>query len=483
MLGGVQPPGVARGTLHLPMHASLADYLEALEKAGELRRVTHEVDADLEMAALTVREAEAGGPALFFQNVRGQRLPVATNLLGSERRLCLALGVDSLAEAAERVALWLAPAEPEAWIDKLKPPTSLVGQAKSPPRVVKTGLCQQVVRLGRDVNLAELPALRSWPQESGCTITAGRIWTRDPETGARAVDIAPVEVLDGQRLGIVWHEHHRGSEFLARHRDAGTPLPVAISLGGDPLSELWAAPLPRELDPFSLASLLRGKPLELVRCRTHELEVPTDSDLIIEGTTEPASDDGPTLGGALAGDNGYLAVPRPLAVIQVTAVTQRINPIFPAVVRGAAVGEANVVAVALARFLLPVVRRAIPELVDYSLPSEGGPGGAAVLAIRKSYPMQAHKAAAAFWGLELTMCRKLVIVVDEHVDVHDAAAVLRAVAANVHPGRDAAFHPGPAHPLDHAAPTPLVGQHLCLDATAKLPGEHPGPWPARLARS
>ena len=148
-----------------------------------------------------------------------------------------------------------------------------------------------------------------------------------------------------------------------------------------------------------------------------------------------------------------------------------------------AVGEANVVAVALARFLLPVVRRAIPELVDYSLPSEGGPGGAAVLAIRKSYPMQAHKAAAAFWGLELTMCRKLVIVVDEHVDVHDAAAVLRAVAANVHPGRDAAFHPGPAHPLDHAAPTPLVGQHLCLDATAKLPGEHPGPWPARLARS
>lgn len=464
------------------MHESLADFLEVLERAGQLRRVSEPVDAELEIAAASLQQAEAGGPALLFENVRGQRVPVATNLLATERRLCLAMGVGAVEEMAQRMRQWLDPGEPGAWIDKLKPAAGMTAPGKSVPRLVKAGPCQQVVRLGRDVDLAEIPALRCWPLEQRRWLTAGRIWTRNPQTGQRDVETAPVEILARDRLGIAWHELHPGTRHLALHAAAGTAMPVAISLGGDPLSALWARPsaaaLPREVEPLALAAVLRGQPLDMVRCRTQDLEVPADADLVLEGTIDPAAE--LPAGGPVAGEAGYYAPARPLAPVQVTAVTQRINPIVPATVPGSPGAESCVVAGALARFFLPLVQRAIPELVDYCLRADGGPGGAAVLAIRKTFPQQARKAAAAFWGLEHLMCRKLLIVVDEGVDVHDPAAVLRALAANLFPGRDAFFHQGPAHPLDHAAPTPRQGHHLALDATAKLAGEHPGPWPARL---
>ncbi len=457
------------------MFHSLADFLEDLERAGQLRRVSAAVDAELEMAAITHRVAAAGGPAIFFENVKGHHPPVVTNLLGSEARICRAAGAASLEELAERVAQWLSPAEPEGWLEKIKGPGP--SSAKSPPRVVKSGLCQQVVKLGRDVNLAELPTLKCWPAEARRTITAGRVLTRDPITLERAIENVTIEVLDRDRLGMVWHPRQRGLQHLDQHAKAGTRMPVAIALGGDPVYALAASPLPREVESFSFAATLRGKPVELVKCRTHDLEVPVDADLIIEGFVDPVE---PAIdSGTLAGTGGYYQPPSLMRPLQVAAVTHRTNPIFSAVVSGSPPCETTVMAGVLSRLFLPLAKRAIPELVDYNWPLADGPRDCVALSIRKTFPQQAHKVASALWGLDHLMCTKLVVIVDEHVNVHDYREVMLAVAANAHPGRDVFFHSGPAHPLDYAAPQPLVVQHLAIDATAKLAGEHPRAWPER----
>jgi 4-hydroxy-3-polyprenylbenzoate decarboxylase len=459
---------------------SLADFLEDLERAGELLRVTATVDAELEIAAITERVAQAGGPALFFVNVKGQHPPVVTNLLGTEGRICRALQVASLSEMADRAALWLSPAEAEGWLDKIKPSGSLAGQTKSPPRVVKSGLCQQVVKLGRDVDLGQLPVLKNWPSERHPTITAGRVFTRDP-SGERAVETVPLAVLDRDRLGVAWHLHHHGFKHAEQFAAADQRMPIAIVLGGDPLYALMAAPLPRGVEPFSFAGLLRGRPVEVVKCRTHDLEVAADADLVIEGFVDPA--ELPLAAGPIAGTSGYYLPSTQLRSIHVTAITQRANPVYPALVTGRPPHESAVLDRVLERLFLPLVRAAVPELVDYALPAAGGRASVAFVSIRKSFPQQARKAAAGWWGLEHLMFTKLLVIVDEGVNVRSESEVLAALGANVHPGRDVFFHQGPADPADHATPTSLLGHAIGIDATRKLPAEHAAPWPERLAAS
>jgi 4-hydroxy-3-polyprenylbenzoate decarboxylase len=455
---------------------SLAEFLEDLDSAGQLRRVSAEVDPQLEIAAITDRVAKAGGPALFFERVRGHRPPVVTNLLGSEARVLRALGVDSYQQIAARVAQWLSPAEPEGWLEKIKPTQTAPG--RFPPRVVKSGLCQQVVKPGRDVDLRELPALRHWPLETARWITSGRIFSRDPDTHECLVENAPLLVVDRDRLAVRWHPHHRSLRNLERHAALGQRMSVAVVLGGDPLYAFIGARLPRSIDPLLFGGLLRSKPIELVKCRTSELEVPTDADIVIEGQIDPQE---PTVSDSPpSGWNGHYEPVCPLRVVHVAATTQRTNPVFPAVVPGTSVHEMTTIERALGRMLLPVVARAVPELLDYEFPVLAGWPPCAFVAIRKQYAQQARKVAAALWGLEMLMFTKLLVIVDESVDVHDPGQVLAAIGANVYPGRDVFFHQGPGFPLDHAAPEPLAGHQMAIDATAKLPGEHPYPWPARL---
>jgi 4-hydroxy-3-polyprenylbenzoate decarboxylase len=457
---------------------SLADFIESLEQAGELARVGVEVDPELELAAVACRAARARGPALFFERVKGHHPPVVANLLGTPSRVCRALDAESLDELASRLVAAASPAEHGGWLERFMP--TPFASAKQQPRTVKTGVCQQVVKLGRDVELAEWPAVRSWPLEPRRSITAGAVLTADRETGHNHLSMPPLELVDRNRLAIGWHRYHAASADLAARRARGERLSVAVVLGGDPV--LWiaaSAPLPADADAYQFAGLLRGKPLEVVKCRSHELDVPADAEIVIEGFVDPA--EAPVSIGPFGHAGGQYSLSAPAATMHVTAVTHRTNPVFPAIVFGPPPNEATTIAAALGRLWLPLVRHAVPELVDYSLVEAAGPGRLCVASIHKTLPYQAHKAAGALWGLDWLAHTKLLVIVDADVAPADLDRVLLAVGANVHPGRDVFFHDGPPHALDHTAPPRSAGLAMCIDATAKLPEEHGGPWPQQLA--
>ncbi|HEV2970565.1 MAG TPA: UbiD family decarboxylase [Pirellulales bacterium] len=493
-------------------YRTLGDFLDELETAGELARIGIEVDTDLEIAEITRRVAETGGPGLLFQNVKGVRAAVATNLLGTERRICRALGVQSLAETTERVRDSLGGEATGGWFDRLK----LARESASDrwqPRPVKTGACQQVVRLASDVDLTALPALRNWPDEPGRFIHAGLLLSCDPDRGERHVDRCDLQVLDKTRLAVLLSPRQPIARLLARVRkpprekgpgekgpgEKGTvpfcsedstkgdsprrlsaPMPVAVVLGGDPAYRLMAgSPLAAALSPLPLGGLLRGQPIELVKCRGIDLGVPADADMVLEGYIDPSAawvDAGP-VGAA----GGFYSVLQSAPVMNVAAVTERTSPICPAIIPGHSFGEPQALAHAAERIFLPLVQAVVPELVDYSLSDWGGSQRFLVLAIRKTYPHQARRVAAAIWGWEPLMTAKVIVIVDGDIEVHDARQVWSCVGAHVHPGRDVFFHSGPGHFADHAAPIAGLGQAMAIDATAKLPDEHPRPWPAALA--
>jgi 4-hydroxy-3-polyprenylbenzoate decarboxylase len=456
---------------------SLADFLEELERAGELSRVSVEVDPELEAAAITDRIAKSGGPALFFERLKGHRPPLVTNLFGTETRLCRALDVGSLEELADRLAPETAPAA--GWLERFK--SSLpFASAKEPTKTVRSGVCQQVVKLGRDVDLAEWPALRCWPLEKRRSITAGMLLTHDPESGNRRFESVTLEIVDRAKLAVCWRRYDAGLRHWEAYRRRGERMPVAVWIGADPaLAVVAAAPLPAEADSFDFAALLRRRPLELVKCRSHDFEVPAEAEIVVEGFIDPEARREAC--GPLGQADGRYRLPGESWPLEVSAVTHRTNPVFAAIVPAAPPSEAGVIGRAIERLWLPLVKQAVPELVDYTLVQEAGPYNLAVLSIRKTFSGQARKAAGAFWGLDAFMFVKLVVVVDADVNVRDYPRVLLAAATNSAPGRDVFFQAGPPRPMDALAAA--GGQLMGVDATTKLPEEHAGDWPQRLTMS
>ena len=460
------------------MYRALVDFLEELETAGELARVGVEVDPELEIAEITSRVAEAGGPAVLFQNVKGVRAAVATNLLGTEARVCRALGIKSLAEMTERVRQNLAGGSAGTWLDRFTPGRE-AGHDRWQPRPVKTGAAQQVVRLASDVDLAALPALRNWPDEPARFFHSALLFSIDPNDGERIVDRCDLQVLDRNRLALLLAPRQPVARLLAAYRDRNRaePLPLALVLGGDPAYRLMAgSSLATALSPLMLGGLLRGQPIELVKCRTMDFGVPADADLVLEGHVEPSADcvDAGPVGGA----SGFYNVPQRSPVMHVAAITERTSPICPATIPCQSTGESAALAHAAERIFLPLIETVVPELVDYALPGWGGPERFVMLAIRKTYPQQARRVAAAIWGWEPLMTVKMIVIVDGDVDVHDLQQVWSRVGAHAHPGRDVFFHSGPGDPADHSSPIVGAGHAMGIDATAKLPDEHPRPWPA-----
>lgn len=448
----------------------LAELLEELEELGELVRVEARVDSEQEVAEVTRRAAQRNGPALLFGDVRGARHPVLANLLGTERRVCLALGAPSLQDVRQRVADAASPPEPEAWFDKIMSSASRGALRKLPPKQVKSGACQQVVRLGEDVNLAELPALRACADEPGPTITAAQVVLADAETGHQHAGRYDLRVLDRNRLAVCWHAHEDPVGLLAGYRLRKAKMPVAAVLGGHPCVLVASmAPLPPDADAFALAGLLRHRPVELVPGRSVPLGIPTDAEMVLEGFIDPEE---PRVDvGLMAVPNGVL-VPGPASpVIHVTAWTHRSNPIYPAMVRGGPPNEEVAIARAIQQIVLPLVRLAVPELVAYDFPVFGAARHWAVASIRKRYPGQARRAASALWGLRQMMFVKFLVIVDEEVPVADAAAVGAAVALHADPGRDVFFQQGPPDPWDPAGAPGQLGRRMAIDATRKLHGE------------
>ena len=499
---------------------SFRAFLNRLETAGDLRRITQPVATELEITEIADREMKkpGGGQALLLEKpmVNGQLspFPLAINTLGSDRRMAMSLGANSIDELAADLGS-LVKAKPPA---SFKEALSLLGTAldlrHAKPKVVKDGPCKEVIHKfeapptrtepwpkapdilkvgpasglspaaqdskehrGAFPTLLNLPIQQCWPLDGGRFITLPGVVTRDPDTGQRNVGMYRMQVYDERTTGMHWQMQKVGARHGRRYYETGTRMPVAVFLGGDPVFPFCAtAPLPDGLDEFMLAGYLRKQATELVRCETNDLEVPANADFVLEGYVdpkEPLREEGPF------GDHtGYYSLPDLYPVFHLTAITHRKDAVYPATIVGMPPMEDFYIGSASLKLFLPILKMTFPELVDLALPAEGVFHNLVFVSIKKTYPMQAFKIMHGLWGMGQMMFTKYIVVVDDDVDVHNSREVLFRLCANTDPQRDAIFTKGPADVLDHATSELGVGTKMGIDATHKLPGEgHKRGWP------
>ncbi len=466
----------------------LRAFISVLEREGELVRVRPQVDPHLEMAEIADRASKAHGPALLFEQPRRApqpagrggpaaaatpAIPVLMNHLGSYRRLELALGA-SLDELAARIAGVVELQVPSGLVGKVRALGQLRELASFAPRIVKKAAFREVVVDPPD--LTRLPVLTTWPGDGGPFVTLPIVITKDRQ-GRRNAGMYRLQVYDGSTTGMHWHVHHDGA---ANFRAADGRLEVAVALGTDPaITYAATAPLPPGIDELMFAGFLRGEPVELARCSTIDLEVPADAEIVLEGYVEKGElrREGPF------GDHtGYYSLADDYPVFHITAMSHRRDPIYPATIVGRPPMEDAFLGKATERLFLPLLKMVQPEIVDMDLPLEGVFHDCAVISIRKTYPGQARKVMNAVWGMGQMMFTKFVVIVDEHVDVHDYSEVTWRVFNNVDPRRDCLIVEGPLDVLDHSSPLARYGAKMGIDATKTWPAEgHPRDWPDELA--
>jgi len=456
----------------------LRDWIALLEREGELVRVSAEVDPDLEITEIVDRTVKAGGPALLFESPKGARHALLINQFGTERRMCLAFGVERLDEVARRVSDVLEMQPPTGLMEKVRGLQKLKSIADSRPKTVGKGPCQEIVLQGDDVDLGLLPIQRCWPGDPAPFITLPAVITHDPRTGGRNVGMYRMQVVDRNTTFMHWQIHKDGrADYLA----TGGRIEVAVALGLDPVTAYSAsAPLPKHVDELMLAGFLRGEPVELVKGVSVGVEVPARAEIVLEGYIEKdeVGEEGPF------GDHtGYYTAAELFPVFHVTALTMRREAIYPSIVVGKPPQEDAWLGKATERIFLPAVRATVPEIVDYDLPVAGAFHNCCLVSIRKQYPGHARKVMSAIWGLGMLSLTKCIVVVDAHVDVHDYEQVLFYAGANVDPKRDAVLGEGPLDHLDHAPERQFVGGKLGIDATAKWPEEGARPWPEEIEMS
>ncbi len=465
------------------MAADLQSFVRELEQRGWLRRVGVEVDPALEITEITDRVTKAGGPALLFENVKGSQFPLLINTYGSEDRMCLALGVSGLDDAAQRVQALIKPQIPTSLMEKLRKLPELAQLGRLPPRVVKRGVCQEVVHK-EDADLFALPALKCWPEDGGRYITLGGVFTKNPETQERNVGMYRVQLFEPKLAAMHWHPHHDGARHWRMYRERGERMPVAIALGGPAVLPYAATcPLPPGIDECLFAGFLQGAPLELVPGVTQPtIEVPAAAEFVIEGYIDPQ--ESLILEGPFGDHTGFYSLADYFPRLHVTAITHRQRPIYPATIVGKPPQEDYWLGKATERIFLPLLQMIAPDVLDYDLPMFGCFHNCAFVKIRKEYPHQARRIMHAIWGAGQMALTKIIIVVDEHVDVHDQDAVMFQLCSNVDPRRDIEMVQGPVDILDHASPECGTGSKLGIDATRKIAGEgQVREWPAELEMS
>ena len=473
-------------------YRSFRHFLETLEQAGELTPVADPVDTNLLIAEWADREMKSpgGGKALLFEQpvVDGKisKFPVAINTMGSRKRIAIALGRESIDEIAQEIQLIL----------KAKPPTDLregwsllkqgIHLLHARPKNVREAACQEVVHNiesgtgpADDFSLRDLPILKCWPNDGGRFITLANVHTRDPETGARNVGVYRMQIFDERTTAMHWQVHKVGARHGKRYYERNERMPVAVTLGGDPaLSFAATAPLPDGLDEILFAGFLRRKSIEMVQCKTIDLEVPADVDFVLEGYVQPGEmrPEGPF------GDHtGYYTAVEDYPVFHLTTITHRPDPVYPTTIVGIPPMEDFYIGDAVVRIFLPVFKMNFPELVDMTLPAEGVFHNLVFVSIRKQYPYQAFKVMHGLWGMGQMMFSKYIVVVDEDCDVHNTSEVLFRLCANTDPARDTTVIKNPSDSLDHAPTEQNIGSHMGFDATRKLPGEnYHRQWPELL---
>jgi 4-hydroxy-3-polyprenylbenzoate decarboxylase len=442
--------------------ASLEAFVAALRRAGELAEVRAQVDPRLEIAEITDRVVKAGGPALLFTNVAGSRYPVLTNQFGSERRMALGLGARSLDDVANRVRNAIALGFPHSFDERLTKAAALGALAFALPRTVASGPVQEVVE--HEPDLGTLPVLTTWPLDGGPFITLPLVITKDPESGRQNVGMYRMQVYDARSTGMHWQRHKQGRAHSAKW---GRKIPVAVAIGSDPaLTYAATAPLPPIVDEMAFAGFLRGRAVPMVKCRTIDLKVPAEAEFVLEGYVD---NDDERIEGPFGDHTGVYSLADRYPTFHVQCLTRRARPIYAATVVGKPPMEDAWLGKATERIFLPLLQMVVPEIVDYNLPVEGGFHNLCIVSIKKSYPGQAKKVMNALWGLgHMMMLTRVLIVVDDDVDVHDTRAVAWFVLNNLDASRDLVVMPGPVDDLDHSGSyIPALGHKLGIDATRK----------------
>ena len=492
----------------------LRQWIAALERAGELKRIQTEADPILEVAEITDRVSKSrdakgnpGGPALLFQNLKGHAgSQLLINQFGSDARMKLAVGVGAYDEIAARIRMFMDMKSPQGFLDKLKMLPLLTEAGKFFPRTVPTGPCKEVIK--RDnFSLNDFPVLQCWPKDGGRFITLPCVTTRDPKSGKRNLGMYRMQVYDERTTGMHWQrqkvaaEHARervraaaggksaavdimarssgGSVLAEGDRPAGK-MEVAVAIGTDPVVTFASiVPAPPEIEEYLVAGFLRGAPVDLVKCETVDLDVPATSEIVLEGyvNLDELRSEGPF------GDHtGFYSLEDLYPVFHLTCITHRKDPIYAATIVGKPPQEDAYMGKAVERIFLPLMRLNIPELVDINMPIEGVFHNLMIVSIRKSYPGQARKVMNAVWSLGQAMFTKCIVVVDEDVDVQNLADVALKVFNHIDPERDIQFTLGPVDSLDHASRLPDFGSKMGIDATRKWASEgFTRPWPDEIA--
>ena len=522
------------------MYGNLRDFVGALDRAGELRRVRARVSPVLEIAAVADRMSKTaapslpspatrrtdprfnhlGGSALLFESVEGSDIPVLINAFGSYRRVEMALGCGEggLESLAERLGKLIKPEPPPTLIAKLQKLPELLELARIPPKRVRSGICQEVVLTGDQVDLTRLPLIKCWPLDgdlasvgwppdindgvpgvrtdsawreryAGRYITLGGIHTIHADDAgndnppSRNIGMYRVQLFGPRTMAMHWHVHHDGARHWRSWKARGEPMPVAIALGGESVLPYAAtAPMPPGISELLLAGFLNRGAIPLVRARTVPLDVPANAEIVIEGyvnheagpigfdrrdSSSASLGAGALVEGPFGDHTGFYSLPDRYPILTVTAITHRRDPIYPTTIVGLPPQEDYFLGKATERLFLPLLRTIIPDIVDYDLPMFGAFHNCAFIKIRKEYPLQARRVMHAIWGAGQMAWTKTIAVVDDDVDVHDTTAVLRAVGEHCVPARDAELVRGPVDILDHAAPFLGAGAKIGLDATRK----------------
>lgn len=475
-------------------YKDLRDYIRHLENKGFLVRIKTEVDPILEISEITdkVCKSQNGGKALFFEKVKGSDFPVVTNLFGSFERMCLALEVKELDDIGKRIEDLMNQAPPKTLIEKLALFPKLLEISKYFPKQVRSAPCQEVIEKD-DPDLGKFPILKCWPHDGqpekavsskqpavnsseikdpeneGRFITLPMVFTKDPETGRPNAGMYRIHVYDKKTTGMHWHIHKDGARHYDKYARLNKRMPAAIAVGSDP-AVIYAAsaPLPESIDEMLFAGFLRRSPVEMVKCITSEIEVPANSELVIEGYIEPGET---RIEGPFGDHTGFYSPADPYPVFHVLCITHRRDMIYPATIVGKPPMEDCYMAKATERTFLPLMRLDFPEIKDINLPMEGVFHNFALISIKKSYPGQAKKIISGLWGKGQMMFAKLLIVVDDDVDIQDLSYTAWRVLNNVDWKRDTVFADGPLDALDHSANWPRYGSKMGIDATRKTKEE------------
>ncbi len=465
------------------MAGDFREFLGVLEQRGQLRRIKTQVNSDLEIAEIANRMLQCGGPGLLFENVKGAKYPVAVNIMGTVERICWSMNMEKpeqLEDLGRKLALLQQPKPPKKIAQAVEFGKVLFDVLKAKPSRDYFPPCQQIVIEGDDLDLNSLPLIRPYTGDAGKIVTLGLVITKDCETGTPNVGVYRLQLQSKNTMTVQWLSIRGGARHLRKAAEQGKKLEIAIALGVHPLIIMAAAtPIPIDLSEWLFAGIYGGKGVKLAKCKTIDLEVPADSEFVLEGTITPGEEmiDGPF------GDHmGYYNQSKSCPLIRFNCMTHRKDPIYLTTFSGRPPKEEAMMAIALNRIYTPILRQQVPEIVDFFLPMEALSYKAAVIAIDKAYPGQARRAALAFWSaLPQFTYTKFVIVVDKDINIRDPRQVVWAMSSKVDPQRDVFIIPDtPFDKLDFATPKVGLGSRMGIDATTKVYPETDSEWGEQL---